>query len=48
MKRWFDVLLSVALVGAWAVVAFTASDATVRDQAEPSGQVQVAPPGNTG
>ena len=48
MKRWFDVLLSVALVGAWAVVASTASDATVRDDAPPRGEVRATAPSSMG
>lgn len=30
MKRWLDALLGLALVAAWAVVALTASDSTLR------------------
>jgi hypothetical protein len=31
MKRWLETLLGLALVAAWAAVASTASEATVRE-----------------
>ena len=48
MKRLLDVLLGVALVGVWAIVAVTASDATVRDEAAPVGEVRATAPANNG
>lgn len=48
MKRWFELLLGVVLVGVWAVVAATASDATVRDDAAPAGAVGITVPGRVG
>lgn len=48
MKRWFELVLGVALVGAWALVAVTASDATVRDDAAPAGQVHITAPARAG
>lgn len=44
MKPWFDALLGLALVGVWAVVASTASQATVREDARaaPAASAQVA------